>query len=276
MPILKHRLGSNIAISGYNYREPFSINGVKFSFHSAGHIIGSAQIRVEYKGNVWVVSGDYKKEDDGLSTAFEVVKCHSFITESTFGLPAFNWIDQKIIFDEINEWWQENIRHKRPSIITAYSLGKAQRVLNGIAELGPVFCHKSIAKTNDVIRSYIPMLRPNKEILENTSPKEFDGAMILCPSSALNSNSIKKIKNASIASVSGWMAIRNHRKRIGLDKAFVLSDHADWIGLNQTIKETSAEQIFVTHGYTDVFSKWLVEKGYDAKVVKSSFGAEDD
>jgi putative mRNA 3-end processing factor len=267
LPLLKLRLGSSINVSGYDYREKFSINGVQFSFHPAGHIIGSAQIRVEYKGNVWVVSGDYKREDDGISTAFEVVKCNAFITESTFGLPAFNWKPQAVVFDDINAWWQDNITQKKTSLVTVYSLGKAQRMLNGLADLGPIYCHNSVAKTNDVIKYQGHSLKPYKEITEHTDYKSLENAIVLCPSSALNSAWSRKFKNASTAAVSGWMAMRGTRRHYGLDRGFVLSDHADWPGLNQTVKETGAEQIFVTHGYTDIFSRWLVERGYDSKPV---------
>jgi putative mRNA 3-end processing factor len=272
LPLLKHRLGSNINACGYNYGETFFINGVQFSFHAAGHIIGSAQIRVEYKGNVWVVSGDYKREDDGISTAFELVKCHTFITESTFGLPAFNWEDQSLIFNDINAWWQENAAQNKSSIVTAYSLGKAQRILNGLAEIGPVFCHSTIARTNDVLKRQGHALKSYQEIHDTTSSKSLEGAMILCSSAALKAPWASKLKNAAVATASGWMALRSHRKRSGLDKTFVLSDHADWQDLNDTVAETGANQVFVTHGYAAVFSRWLVENGFDARVVKTGYG----
>ncbi len=272
LPLLKHRLGSNINASAYPYGEPFSINGVQFSFHPAGHIIGSAQIRVEHKGNIWVVSGDYKREDDGISGNFELVTCHTFITESTFGLPAFNWENQSKVFDEINAWWQDNRSKNISSILTAYSLGKAQRILNGLADIGPVYCHSTIAKTNDVIKSHGHHLKHYEQIEDTTSSKDLEGAMVLCSSAALKAPWAGKLKNVSVATASGWMALRSHRKRSGLDRCFVLSDHADWNGLNQTVEDTGATQVFVTHGYSEVFSRWLVEKGFDAKVVRTEFG----
>jgi putative mRNA 3-end processing factor len=276
VPILKHRLGQYISIQGWGWGETFSINGVKFSFHPAGHIIGSAQIRVEYKGEVWVASGDYKREDDELSLPFELVKCHSYITESTFGLPAFNWVSQKIIYNEINNWWSENSKNKRPSIITAYSLGKAQRLINNLGDVGPIFCHGAIYKTNEVLKRQGMPIKLGQQILTNTNPKEYLEAMIVCPPSAVNSLWARKFKNAKTAAVSGWMAMRGARRRRGMDIGFVLSDHADWNGLNTTIAETGAENIYVTHGYTDIYSKWLNEKGYNSKIVKTAFGDESE
>jgi putative mRNA 3-end processing factor len=276
VPILKHRLGQFINIQGWDWRESFMINGVKFSFHPAGHIIGSAQIRVEHKGEIWVVSGDYKREDDHLSLPFEVVKCHSFITESTFGLPSFNWVDQKIVYNDINNWWQENAKNNRPSIISAYSLGKAQRLINNLGDVGPIFCHGAIFATNEVLRRQGMPIRQGQQIVVNTNPKEYPGSIIICPPAAVNSLWARKFKHPKTAAVSGWMAMRGARRRRGMDIGFVLSDHADWNALNDTIAETGAENIYVTHGYTDIFSRWLIEKGYNAQIVKTSFGEEKE
>lgn len=275
MPILKLRLG-DINVTGYEYGQTFVINGVKFSFHPAGHIIGSAQVRVEYKGEVWVVSGDYKREDDMISTPFEVVRCHHFITESTFGLPVFDWTPQALIFDEINNWWVKNAAEGRPSVITAYALGKAQRLLNHINhDIGPVYCHGSILKMNEVLISNGNKVVNGQGIFIHTDAKSFKKALIICTGSAINTPWMKRFKNPSIAGLSGWMAIRGNKRRRGVDKGFVLSDHADWKGLNQTIEETGAENIYVTHGYTEIFTKWLNEKGYNARIVQTDFGDDE-
>jgi putative mRNA 3-end processing factor len=276
LPILKLRLGQ-INVTGYDYGIPFSINGVKFSFHPAGHIIGSTQVRIEYKGEIWVVSGDYKRDDDGLSTPYEVVRCHHFITESTFGLPVFNWRPQSEIFDEVNAWWYKNSCENRPSIITAYALGKAQRVLKNINhDIGKVYCHGAILNVNQSLNPKGNLYKNGEGIFTHTDSKTFGKALIICTGSAINTPWMKRFKNPSIASLSGWMAIRGNRRRRGVDRGFVLSDHADWDGLNTTIKETGAEHIYVTHGYTDIFSRWLMEKGYDAKIVKTEFGNEEE
>ena len=128
VPIIQHRLGK-ISVTGKKYGDPFSINRVQFSFHPAGHVPGSAQIRVEYKGEVWVFTGDYKTQTDGISDPFEPVKCNTFITECTFGLPVFQWKDPKNVHDSINQWWAKNQEEKTSSLLMGYSLGKIQRLL---------------------------------------------------------------------------------------------------------------------------------------------------
>lgn len=277
IPILKHRLGSFIKIESYGYGEKFSINGVKISFHPAGHIIGSAQIRLEYRGEVWVVSGDYKLENDGISSPFEPVKCHTFITESTFGLPIFRWQPQEFIFDKINQWWKRNAASGKVSIIAAYSLGKAQRVLQNLdASIGKIFTHSAIENTHDVLRNQGLKILSGQKIEVSHKPDHFVGSMILAPPSALGSGWINHFGLYEEAVVSGWMAVRGMRRQRNAQNSFVLSDHADWHGLNTAIHQTGAERIFVTHGYSDIFAQYLREKGYDANVVGTEYAGDDE
>lgn len=276
VPILRYRLGSFIKITGIAYSEKILINGVHISFHPAGHIIGSAQIRLEYKGEIWVVSGDYKIENDGISTPFEPVKCHSFITESTFGLPSFKWDPQQNIYDDINEWWRANKESGKASIISAYSLGKAQRLIHHLdTSIGPLYAHGAIENTNEVLRNQGYNLPPTPKVNITDKAAKFQGAMIIAPPSAINASWTKKFGQYEEAVVSGWMAIRGIRRRRNVERGFVLSDHADWDGLQQAIKATGAEQIFVTHGYKEIFSRWLCEQGYDAKIVKTAFTGDE-
>lgn len=275
VPILKLRLGKNIKIRGVEYGEKVMINGVQFSFHPAGHVIGSAQIRVEYKGEVWVVSGDYKTVNDGISGEFEPVKCNTFITESTFGLPMYNWDSQEQIFNKINNWWKQNQADGKVSLITAYSLGKAQRIIHNLDHsIGKVFTHQSIENTNKVIRNYGIPLADTILATKEYSYDDYQGSIVIAPSSAANSNWAKPLGDFRIGVASGWMQIRKARKQRPADIGFVLSDHADWTGLNTAIKETGAQEIFVTHGYSEIFSEYLKEQGYDAKVVKTAFEGE--
>lgn len=277
VPILKFRLGSHIKISGIAYREKTTINGVKISFHSAGHIIGSAQIRLEYKGEIWVISGDYKLENDGFSGEFESVKCHHFVTESTFGLPAFKWRPQQEIFNEINTWWQENASIGKVSIISAYSLGKAQRILTGIdTSIGPIFTHGAVENTHKVLKKQGLILPESTKIEQNENPKNYQGGLVLAPPAAIGSAWTKKFKDYEEATVSGWMAVRGIKRRRNISKGFVLSDHADWDALNQAVKWTGAENIYVTHGYTELYAKWLNTQGYNAQVVKTEFNGDED
>lgn len=275
VPILKHRLGPNINISGLKYGEQISVNGVKISFHPAGHIIGSAQIRLEGKGEVWVITGDYKIENDGISEPYEPVKCTHFITESTFGVPVYKWKHQSKVMEEINSWWQENQDLGKTTIITAYSLGKAQRLLQNIdASIGKIYCHGAIAKMNQAIIDSGIHLEETYLIEGESKPKNFEGTLIMAPPSALGSNWMKRFKNVSVGIASGWMMLRGARRRRGADRGFVLSDHCDWDGLNQAIEATGAENIYPTHGYTQIYARWLREQGYNAQPLETEFEGE--
>lgn len=274
VPIIKHRLG-DINVSGVDWGETFTVNGVKFSLHPAGHIIGSAQIRVEYQGEVWVFTGDYKTENDGISVPYEVVKCHTFITECTFGLPAFKWQPQQEVFHDINTWWQQNKEDENTSILFGYSLGKAQRLLKHLdTSIGKIYTHAAIQNMNEIIREITP-LPETIRITADTKKEELKGNMVIAPPSAQSSPWIKKMLPYVTASASGWMAFRGARRRRAIDKGFVLSDHCDWQGLLSSIKATGAEKIICTHGYTDIFSRFLIEQGYDARTEETQFEEEN-
>ncbi|WP_378181046.1 ligase-associated DNA damage response exonuclease [Aquimarina sp. SS2-1] len=273
IPIIKHRLG-DIKVTGKEYGETFTINNVKFSFHPAGHIIGSSQIRVEHQGEVWVFTGDYKIEDDGISTPYEPVKCHTFITECTFGLPAFKWTPQKEVFKDINQWWAENKAEGKTSILFGYSLGKAQRLLKYVnPEIGKIYTHGAIENMTNVIRPMIDFPETTL-ITRETKKEELLGNIVIAPPSAHGSSWIRKMVPYVTASASGWMTFRGARRRRAIDKGFVLSDHCDWDGLLTAIKETGAQKIISTHGYTDIFSKYLRELGYDARTEKTQYEGE--
>ncbi len=275
--ILKLRLGTEINLETMAYHEPRIINGVRFSFHPAGHIIGSAQVRVEYKGEVWVVSGDYKTETDFISEPFEVVPCHTFISESTFALPVFQWRPQKEIFIDINNWWAKNARDGVNTVLGCYSLGKAQRILKNIDQgIGSIYTHGAIANSNDALVANGVTLPPYSRITPETTKIHLKGALILAPPSALSSPWAKKLKPFRSGIASGWMNLRGAKKRRAVDRGFVLSDHADWNQLNAVVKATGAQQVYLTHGYTAVFSKWLNETGIEAKEIMTRFSGEQD
>lgn len=274
IPILKARLG-NISVQGLNYQEPLYCNGVKISLHPAGHVVGSSQIKIEYKGEVWVISGDFKTQNDGISSAFEPLKCHIFITESTFGLPFFQWQPQAKIMYEIQQWWQKNYREGISSVLFAYSLGKAQRILANIdTTIGPIIVHGATHTMNEACKEAGISLPPTYRVSELPDKSWSKGALVIAPSSAASSSWLKRFEPYSTAVVSGWMAMRGARRWQAADRGFVMSDHADWHGLNETIKFTEAHQVFVTHGYTDLFSRWLNEQGIKASVLKTQFSGE--
>ena len=273
-PVIKYRLGK-INLQTIKYGEVTQINGVDFSFHPAGHIPGSAQIRVAYKGEVWVASGDYKTVDDGLSTAFEPIKCNTFITECTFGLPIYKWKKQSQILDDINLWWKNNREAGKVSFISAYSLGKAQRILRGLDHsIGKIYTHTAVENVNKIIRNQGINLKETIQITKETNKKDLIGNVVIAPPAAIGSNWSKKMVPQSVGVASGWMAIRGARRRRAVDRGFVLSDHADWDGLNAAIEATGASRVICTHGFTDVFAKWLKEKGLDARTEYTEFEGE--
>ncbi len=273
VPIVKHRLG-DINITGKDWGESFTINAVKFSLHPAGHIIGSSQIRVEYKGEIWVFTGDYKIEDDGLATPYESIKCHTFITECTFGLPAFLWRPQQEVITDINNWWAENQANGQTSVLFGYSLGKAQRLLKHLdPSIGKIFTHGAVENMTEVLRPIVDF--PNTELITRDTKKEdIKGNIVIAPPSAHGSTWIRKMTPFVTGTASGWMAFRGARRRRAIDKGFVFSDHCDWPGLLKAIEDTGAERIICTHGYTDIFSKYLRSLGYDARTESTQYEGE--
>jgi putative mRNA 3-end processing factor len=275
-PVIKHRLYlEDSVIHAIDYGETLTINGVHFSFHPAGHIPGSAQIRVEYSGEVWVFSGDYKLQHDGISTPFEPVKCHAFITESTFGLPIYKWKEQSEVFASINQWWRKNQDEGKTSVIAGYTLGKIQRILKNVdPAIGRMFTHGAVDSVNRILRAQGLSLPEAPRVTDQVSKEHLKGALILCPPSAVGSPWMKRFFPYSLGVASGWMQLRGTRRRRGADRGFVLSDHVDWDDLNTAIRETGAQRIFVTHGYTEIFAQWLREIGYEAHEVKTRFEGE--
>ncbi|WP_405399667.1 ligase-associated DNA damage response exonuclease [Maribacter sp. Asnod2-G09] len=274
VPIILHRLGE-INVEGKEWGETFIINNVKFSLHPAGHIIGSSQIRVEHKGEVWVFTGDYKTENDGISTPYEPIKCNTFITECTFGLPAFKWTPQAEVLENINNWWAENKAEGKTSILFGYSLGKAQRLLKYLnTDIGEIYTHGAIENMTEVLRPLVDFPKTTL-ITRETKKGQLLGNIVLAPPSAHGSTWIRKMVPYVTASASGWMTFRGARRRRAIDKGFVLSDHCDWTGLLESIEATGAEKIICTHGYTDIFSKYLREQGYDARTEATQYGEED-
>ncbi len=274
-PILRHRLGADINLETIAYNQPVYHHGVKISLHPAGHILGSAQVRLEYQGEVWVISGDYKLENDQISTAFEAVPCHAFVTESTFALPVYKWKDQQELYRNMNAWWAINKSEGKNSIIFGYSLGKAQRIISQLDPgIGTIYVHGAIDNINALYREAGVALPPTKSATTEYE-KNTTGNIIVAPPSALGTW-INKFRPFETAIASGWMRIRGIRRRRAVDQGFILSDHADWPGLLQAIHATGAERVFVTHGYSYIFSRYLRELGLQAQPVETQFEGELD
>jgi putative mRNA 3-end processing factor len=268
----------NANIATRNWGESFQINGVRLSLHPAGHILGSAQIRVEHRGEIWVVSGDYKTEPDPTCTPFEPVRCHVFITESTFGLPIYRWTRQAETFAEISAWWKSNREAGRASVVFAYALGKAQRVLAGLADIaqGDFYTHGAVERLNRDYRECGINLPPTTYAGSIPKGHDWTGALIIAPPSAGGSTWLRRFGAASTAFVSGWMRVRGARRRRSVDRGFVLSDHVDWPALMTAIDATGAERVLVTHGYRDPVVRVLRERGIEAEALASRWEGEGD
>lgn len=276
VPILHIRIGADIQVQGIGYNEPININGVKVSFHPAGHIIGSAQIRMEYKGKVAVVSGDYKLQNDALSTPFEPVKCHEFVTESTFGLPIYKWASTEKLNESMQNWVLHNQEIGKTSVFVGYSLGKAQRILNAVSGIAPIFTHYSITKLNQAYQSAGIQLPDYQSLDFRESVQHVNKGIVIVPPALVDTNILKKIPNMAYAICSGWMQVRGARRWRSADAGFAVSDHADWDDLLKAVKETNAEKVYVTHGQTAVFAKYLNENGIEAVELHTAFGNEED
>lgn len=274
--VLQQRLGANIRLETLNYAKTIDHHGVTVSFHPAGHVLGSAQVRLEYRGEVWVASGDYKLEDDGTCAPFEPVLCHTFITESTFGLPIYRWAAQAELLADINAWWQNNAAAARTSVLFCYAFGKAQRILCGLeAGIGPILTHGAVEPLNRIYRDAGVTLPRTQYVRDLTDTSQVCRSLVLAPPSAQGTSWINRFGDYADGFASGWMQVRGARRRRGVDRGFVMSDHADWPGLLKAIMATHAQRVLVTHGQVHVMVRWLREHGLDAHALATDYGDEE-
>lgn len=275
-PILRARLGSDIQIQSVNFGERLVLNGATVSLHPAGHIVGSAQVRIEIEGEVWVVSGDYKTEPDKVCTPFELIPCHGFITETTFGLPVYRWRPESETMREVDQWWQENQRAGRTSVLFGYALGKAQRLLEGVDNsIGPIYVHGAVHSMNKACALAGASISNYPTVSEAPSGFAWSEALVVAPPSANGTPWMRRFKEVSTGFASGWMAIRGPRRRRGVDRGFVLSDHVDWPSLLETIKATGAETVWTTHGYSAIVARYFNELSLDARSIETEFVGEE-
>lgn len=272
--VLRARLG-DVSLQALAYGERVVHHGVEISLHPAGHVLGSAQVRLAHGGQVWVASGDYKVAPDPTCAAFEPLRCDVFITESTFGLPIYRWAPDQALFADINAWWAANAAAGRASVLACYSFGKAQRLLAGIdPAIGPVVVHGAVEPINRAYREAGVTLAPTLQVGEVGDKASLRRALVLCPPSATASPWLRRFGEASIAFASGWMLLRGARRRAGYDRGFVLSDHADWPGLMAAIAATGAQRVIVTHGSVPVMVRHLAEQGLQAEAFDTEYGDE--
>lgn len=281
--VLRARLG-DVDLRTLPYGATVDHAGVRISFHPAGHVLGSAQVRLEHRGEVWVASGDYyvtgdfddPREYNATCAPFEPVRCHCFITESTFGLPIYRWQSQSRVFADINAWWRDNAANGRASLVMAYSFGKAQRILLGVdPSTGPIVVHGAVEPLNRAYRDAGVALPPTLLATDVDDKSMLQRALIVAPPSVQGSAWTRRFGDYSDAFASGWMQLRGARRRRAVDRGFVLSDHADWPGLQRAIAATGAQRVIVTHGYEAVMVRWLASLGLEAGSFQTAFGAEE-
>lgn len=275
--VLRTRMGEDALIETVGYGAEFSMGPVKVSLHPAGHILGSSQVRVEHKGEVWVVSGDYKVFPDRTCTPFEPVRCHTFVTESTFGMPIYRWPDPAVVASEINTWWRENQAAGRTSVLLGYALGKAQRLISLLdPSIGPIYTHGAVEKLTADYRQSGIELPATEQVVGHPKGVEWSRGIVIAPPSVQGTVWLRKFGDVSMAFASGWMTIRGTRRRQAMDRGFVVSDHVDWPELLWAIQETGCERVLATHGSVAILVRWLREQGLQADALQTQFAGEED
>ena len=272
--LLRARIGDDASIQTVGYGDRLNFGDVTVSLHPAGHILGSAQVRIERGGEVWVVSGDYKLAPDPTCPPFEPQRCHTFVTESTFGLPIYRWSEPASVFAAIDAWWRANAEAGRASVLYAYAFGKAQRVLASVdASIGPILVHGAVETLDRAYREAGVALPESKVAIELERGFDVSRALVVAPPSAQSTPWLKRFGDYSDAFASGWMAVRGNRRRLAVDQGFALSDHADWAGLSRAIGATGATRVIVTHGQALPLVQWLRERGLEALAMETRFEA---
>ena len=280
-PLLRRRFGSECPIESIPYGHQIELGDSRLSFHPAGHVLGSAQVRIESKAGVWVVAGDYKRAADPTCPPFEPVRCDVFITESTFGLPIYRWDPGESVIADLAAWWNANRDAGRTSVLFCYSIGKAQRLLAELMRITDrtIYVHGMMLGMIDTYRQSGVAMLPVAPVIERAgrgrahSPS-FAGELVLAPLSARGTPWMRRLGDISDAFASGLMRVRGVRRQRGYDRGFVLSDHADWPALLRTIEETGADRVLATHGHAEPLARYLRERGYDSGVIRTAWEGE--
>lgn len=277
--LLRRRFGANAIVEHVPYGQQTTIGDVRVSFHPAGHVLGSAQIRLETADGadgVWVVAGDYKRAPDPTCDPFEPIRCETFITESTFGLPIYRWDSTDSVIDDLLAWWQANDTERKTSVLFCYTIGKAQRVL---AELlrrtdRPVLVHGMMLSTIDAYREAGVSMLPVRPATERPRGASFAGELVLAPLSARGTPWMRRLGDVSDAFASGLMRVRGVRRQRAFDRGFVLSDHADWPALFQTVTDTGASRVLATHGHAEPLARELAARGWQTGLIRTAWEGE--
>jgi putative mRNA 3-end processing factor len=279
LPVFQARMGA-VAVTGLPYHDQIDRHGIRISLAPAGHILGSAQVRLEYRGEVWVITGDYKLAQDPTCTPFEPARCHTIITESTFGLPIYRWESPADLFAGVNAWWRTNQAAEKTSLLFGHTLGKAQRLLAGIdSSIGPIFTHGAVERITQAYRDSGVALPETRRVSDVTATRRKDkpwsGGLVIAPTWATSPAWLRQFEPYSDAIASGWMQVRGHRRRKAVDRGFPISDHADWPGLLTAIQESGASRVLATHGFAPVLARYCRDAGLHADVIVTRFGDEE-
>lgn len=275
--LLKMRMNADAEFEFLPYRDSITIGGVKVSFHPAGHILGSAQVRLEHRGRVVLVTGDYKLGDDPTCQNWEPVRCHLMVTESTFGLPVYRWQPEHETAAAINRWWIENRDEGKCCVLYGYAVGKSQRLLAGLDPgIGPIYTHGAVEKGTEAYRRTGVAMPQTTYVGSITGKHDWTGGMVVAVPSAHGTPWMRKFGRVSTAMASGWMAVRGSRRRRSVDRGFIVSDHVDWPTLLEAIEACDPDQVWVTHGYSAVVARYLNEQGRDAIVLESAIRGENE
>ena len=275
-PLLKRRFGADASVQTVPYGEAITLGNVRVSFHPAGHVLGSAQVRVEGAGGVWVLSGDYKRAPDPTCTAYEPVPCDTFVTESTFGLPIYRWDATRVVIGDILEWWEANRQEARTSVLFCYTIGKAQRLLAELAPFAdrPILVHGMMLPMIEAYRDAGIVMAPTQPLIARPRGTSFAGELVLAPPSARGTPWMRRLGDLSDGLASGLMRVRGVRRQRAYDRGFVLSDHADWPALLQTILESGASRVLATHGHAEPLARFLTSQGIDSGVIRTAWEGE--
>ncbi len=274
-PILTARMGADARVETLDFGRKIKINGVTVSLHPAGHILGSAQVRLEHEGEVWVVTGDYKTQPDPTCDSFELVECDTLVTESTFALPIYRWASQESVMAEINDWWRTNGERGTTSVLLGYSLGKSQRLIAGLdPSIGPIYCHGAVEKINGVYRDEGRLDRETVHVSTAARGTTWSDGIVVAPPAASGTSWIRRFGRVSVGFASGWMAVRGRRRQRNVDRGFVLSDHVDWPSLIEVVKASGCSRVLATHGYADTLCRWLNENGVEATPLPTRYEGE--
>jgi len=282
--LLRRRFGGDVHIESVEYGRSLTLGGVRISFHPAGHVLGSAQIRIESKDGVTVVAGDYKRAADPTCAPFEPVRCDTFITESTFGLPIYRWDETASVIADLATWWRTNADAGRTSVLFCYTIGKAQRLLAELMRVTDraIYVHGMMLGMIEAYREAAVAMLPVTPVIERAGPtrrgtsaaSSFAGELVLAPLSARGTPWMRRLGDVSDAFASGLMRVRGVRRQRGFDRGFVLSDHADWPALLQTVEETGASRVLATHGYAEPLARYLAEHGLDGGIIRTAWEGE--